>query len=90
MTQSIALFGAGGKMGVRLSGNLQKSAYQVRHVEVGEAGRKRLKDEAGHRVRVGGPAALDEVDVVILAVPDTLIGKLGARDRAPPGRRHRW
>ena len=77
MTQSIALFGAGGKMGVRLSSNLQKSAYQVRHVEVGEAGRKRLKDELGIEC-VAVDAALDGVDVVILAVPDTLIGKLAA------------
>jgi len=77
MTRSIALFGAGGKMGVRLSGNLRKSAYQVRHVEVGEAGRKRLKDELGIEC-VSVDAALDGVDVVILAVPDTLIGKLAA------------
>ncbi|MBP8310147.1 MAG: NAD(P)-binding domain-containing protein, partial [Burkholderiaceae bacterium] len=77
MTQSIALFGAGGKMGVRLSGNLRKSAYQVRHVEVGETGRKRLKDELGIEC-VSVDAALDGVDVVILAVPDTLIGKLAA------------
>ena len=86
MTQSIALFGAGGKMGVRLSGNLQKSAYQVRHVEVGEAGRKRLKDELGIEC-VSVDAALDGVDVVILAVPDTLIGKLAAEiaPRLPAG-----
>ena len=77
MTRSIALFGAGGKMGVRLSGNLRKSAYQVRHVEVGEAGRKRLMDELGIEC-VSVDAALDGVDVVILAVPDTLIGKLAA------------
>ena len=77
MTRSIALFGAGGKMGVRLSGNLRKSAYQVRHVEVGEAGRKRLKEELGIDC-VSVDAALDGVDVVILAVPDTLIGKLAA------------
>ncbi len=86
MTPSIALFGAGGKMGVRLSGNLQKSAYQVRHVEVGEAGRKRLKDELGIEC-VSVDAALDGVDVVILAVPDTLIGKLAAEiaPRLPAG-----
>ena len=45
MGKSIALFGAGGKMGVRLSKNLMGSKYEVRHVEVGEVGRKRLKDE---------------------------------------------
>ena len=77
MTSKIALFGAGGKMGVRLSKNLQGSAYQVRHVEPGEVGRRRLQDELGIRC-VPVAAALDGVDVVILAVPDTLIGKLAA------------
>ncbi len=43
MNQRIALFGAGGKMGVRLSKNLLKSDYRVRHVEPSPAGRKRLK-----------------------------------------------
>jgi len=81
MTRSIALFGAGGKMGVRLSGNLQRSTYQVRHVEVGEAGRKRLKEELGIEC-MSAQAALEGVDVVILAVPDTLIGRLAA-DIAP-------
>jgi len=77
MTSKIALFGAGGKMGVRLSKNLQGSAYQVRHVEPGEVGRRRLQDELGIRC-VPVAAALDGVDVVILAVPDSLIGKLAA------------
>jgi D-apionate oxidoisomerase len=76
MNEKIALFGAGGKMGFRLSSNLLKSAaYRVSHVEVGEAGRKRLKDELGVDC-VSVDAALDSADVVILAVPDTLIGKL--------------
>ncbi|KAB2902637.1 MAG: semialdehyde dehydrogenase [Burkholderiaceae bacterium] len=74
---SIALFGAGGKMGVRLAKNLQGSRFEVRHVEVGEAGRKRLQDELGIRC-VDEAAALDGADVVILAVPDTLIGKIAA------------
>jgi D-apionate oxidoisomerase len=75
MKEKIALFGAGGKMGFRLSGNLQKSDYRVAHVEVGEAGRKRLKDELNIDC-VPVEAALDGAQVVILAVPDTLIGKL--------------
>lgn len=74
---SIALFGAGGKMGVRLSKNLVGSAYQVRHVEVGEVGRKRLQDELGIACS-SVEEALKSVDVVILAVPDTLIGQLAA------------
>ena len=78
---SIALFGAGGKMGVRLSKNLQGSPYQVRHVEVGEVGRQRLRDELGVEC-CSVDDALHNVDVVILAVPDSLIGKLAA-DIAP-------
>ena len=78
---SIALFGAGGKMGVRLSKNLQGSSYQVRHVEVGEVGRQRLRDELGVEC-CPVDDALHNVDVVILAVPDTLIGQLAA-DIAP-------
>jgi hypothetical protein len=74
---TIALFGAGGKMGVRLSKNLQGSPYRVRHVEPGAAGRKRLKDELGIAC-VDADSAVDGADVVILAVPDTLIGKIGA------------
>ena len=34
----IALFGAGGKMGVRLSRNLKESRYRVAHVEVSAGG----------------------------------------------------
>ena len=77
MGKSIALFGAGGKMGVRLSKNLMGSRYEVRHVEVGEVGRKRLKDELGIAC-CSVDDALHNVDVVILAVPDTLIGRLAA------------
>jgi D-apionate oxidoisomerase len=75
VNEKIALFGAGGKMGVRLSKNLQKSSYRVSHVEPGAAGRTRLKDELGIEC-VEVDAALDNADVVILAIPDTLIGKI--------------
>ncbi|ABE42054.1 phosphogluconate dehydrogenase C-terminal domain-containing protein [Polaromonas sp. JS666] len=77
MKTTIALFGAGGKMGVRLARNLQGSDYRVRHVEVGAVGRQRLKDELGVDC-VSVDAALDGAGVVILAVPDTLIGKVAA------------
>ena len=75
MNEKIALFGAGGKMGVRLSKNLLKSDYRVSHVEPGAAGRQRLKDELDIEC-VEVDAALDNADVVILAIPDTLIGKI--------------
>ena len=74
---SIALFGAGGKMGHRLSRNLRGSRYDVRHVEVGEAGRARLKADFGIECRPA-EAALDGAECVILAVPDTAIGKVAA------------
>ncbi|WP_191059421.1 phosphogluconate dehydrogenase C-terminal domain-containing protein [Geminicoccus harenae] len=82
----IALFGAGGKMGMRLGKNLVGSAYEVRHVEVSEAGKARLKDELGV-APVGADEALEGAEVVILAVPDTLIGKVagGIVDKLAPG-----
>ncbi len=78
MTTTIALFGAGGKMGLRLSRNLQGSRYAVRHVEVSPAGQQRLKDELGLAC-MPTDQALAGADVVILAVPDTLIGKLAVQ-----------
>lgn len=75
MQTTIALFGAGGKMGARLSKNLQGSAYAVRHVEPSEGGRNRLRQELGIEC-VSADAALQGAQVVILAVPDTLIGRL--------------
>ena len=74
---SIALFGAGGKMGARLAKNLQGSAFEIRHVEVSEAGQKRLKDELGITC-CSVDDALKGVDAVILAVPDTLIARISA------------
>lgn len=74
---TIALFGAGGKMGVRLSKNLSVTDFTVRHVEVSEAGQARLKAEVGVDC-VPAAAAIDGADVVILAVPDTVIGKVAA------------
>lgn len=71
----IALLGAGGKMGVRLAANLQGSAYQVDHVEISEAGRKRLRDAVGVDC-VSRDAALAAADVVLMAVPDNLIGRI--------------
>ena len=74
---AIALFGAGGKMGYRLAANFRDSAYDVRHVEVSPAGRERLKSGLGIGC-VAADAALDGAEVVILAVPDTHIGKVAA------------
>jgi hypothetical protein len=71
----IALLGAGGKMGVRLATNLKGSRFVVDQVELSEAGRKRLKDEAGLDC-VDQKTALRGADIVVLAVPDRLIGEV--------------
>jgi hypothetical protein len=75
---TIALFGAGGKMGCRLTANLKGSEFEVRHVEVSEAGRRRLEDEFD--VNCCSPEeALKTAQAVILAVPDTIVGKVAAQ-----------
>jgi hypothetical protein len=82
----VALLGAGGKMGVRLATNLQASAYDVDHVEVSEVGRKRLKDAIGADC-IDQATALKDADVVLMAVPDALIGKIAHTfvDQLKPG-----
>src|SRR3954466_506565 len=74
---TIALFGAGGKMGYRLSANLRNSPYTTRHVEVSEGGRERLRSGLGLEA-LSTEKALDGAEVIILAVPDTAIGKVSA------------
>lgn len=71
----VALLGAGGKMGVRLATNLARTDFEVAHVEVSPAGQARLKAETGLDC-IPQEAALAGAEVVILAVPDTVIGKV--------------
>jgi hypothetical protein len=82
----IALFGAGGKMGMRLGANLKNSRYTVAPVEVSEAGRQRLADEFGWQAS-DAETALIGAEIVVLAVPDTAIGKVahGIVDKLRPG-----
>jgi len=82
----IALLGAGGKMGVRLATNLQGAPYEVAHVEVSDVGKKRLKDAIGADC-VDQSSALADADVVLMAVPDALIGKIAHTfvDQLKPG-----
>ena len=75
---TVALFGAGGKMGVRLSKNLAKTDFDVRHIEISEIGQQRLKDETGFEC-VDPDRALSGAEVVILAVPDTAIGVVASK-----------
>ena len=73
-------------MGVRLARNLQKSSYTVRHTEVSDVGRNRLKEETGLDC-VDEDEALNDADCIILAVPDRLIGDIAHAiiDRVKPG-----
>jgi hypothetical protein len=71
----IALLGAGGKMGLRLSANLKDSRFDVDHVEVSEEARARLKQTVGVECMEQGQA-LSSADAVVMAVPDRLIGKI--------------
>lgn len=73
----VALLGAGGKMGVRLATNLARTDFDVAYVEVSPTGQARLKAETGLDC-VPQDTALDGAQVVILAVPDTVIGKVAA------------
>ncbi len=82
----IALLGAGGKMGLRLAANLKGSRFAVDHVEIGEVGRARLKETLGLDC-VDQAAALADADIVLMAVPDALIGKIAHTfvDQLQPG-----
>ncbi|MEX5729516.1 hypothetical protein Ga0609869_002869 [Rhodovulum iodosum] len=71
----IALLGAGGKMGVRLAQNLKSSRFEVDHVEISQEGRARLKREVGVDT-VDADNALADSDVIVMAVPDRMIGKI--------------
>jgi len=82
----VALFGAGGKMGMRLARNLMATDFAVAHVEVVPAGRAALKDALGIDC-VSAAQALAGAQAVILAVPDRLIGTIVAAnlDLVAPG-----
>lgn len=73
---TIAVVGAGGKMGMRISDNLQKSSHAVHYVENSPGGQERTRD-AGREV-TDTDAAVAAADVVILAVPDVALGPVSA------------
>jgi D-apionate oxidoisomerase len=73
--KTIALFGAAGKVGTRISGRMKDDpAYRMLYVEAGESGQARLRER--------GLAPADQAeaerlaDVVILAVPDVILGQV--------------
>jgi len=82
----IALVGAGGKMGIRLSRNLSGTRFEIAHIEVSQVGRDRLQAELGVAC-VGLDDGIAGAEAVILAVPDKLIGDILAElaPRLPAG-----
>lgn len=71
----VALFGAGGKMGCRLTDNLMnRPEYEMRYIETGETGIANLATRG--LVPTPEDQALNEAEIVILALPDGILGKV--------------
>ncbi|GAA0991193.1 phosphogluconate dehydrogenase C-terminal domain-containing protein [Subtercola frigoramans] len=75
-TLTIAVVGAGGKMGTRVSNNLVKTDHTVFYSENSPAGQQRVTD-AGRSI-TETDAAVRDVDVVVLAVPDLALAAVSA------------
>lgn len=78
MAIKIALMGAGGKMGCRVTDNMIRlpEKYHMMYVEPSEAGIARLAERGVSPTPQA--EALASADVVVLAIPDALIGKITA------------
>jgi len=75
---TIALFGAAGKMGTRISNRLKEDPlFQTFYVESGEAAEARLIERG--LTPTPPEEAARQADIVILSIPDKLIGKVSAQ-----------
>lgn len=72
----IAVIGAGGKMGMRVSDNLVTTAHAVSYSENSPAGQGRVR--AAGRELTDTPDAVRDADIVVLAVPDLALGPVTA------------
>ncbi len=63
-------------MGCRITDNLKTSQYRMQYVEVSEAGLGRLRERS--LMATPREEALREADVVVLALPDNLLGQMSA------------
>ncbi len=73
---TIAVIGAGGKMGMRVSNNLVKTSHTVYYSENSPAGQERVT--ATGRTLTDTDAAVADADVVVLAVPDLALASVSA------------
>jgi ketol-acid reductoisomerase len=72
---TLALFGAAGKMGARISHRLRgNDRYHTFYVESGAAGIQRLVERGDTPAQP--ETAARQADVIVLAIPDKLIGKV--------------
>lgn len=73
--KTIALFGAAGKVGTRISSRMKDDpGYRMLYVEAGEAGQARLRERG--LVPADQSEAERLADVVLLAVPDVILGRV--------------
>ncbi len=73
----VTIVGAGGKMGLRLTGNLKDSAYRMAYLEIDGTGIQNLMD-MGLRIS-SEEKEIPDSDIVILAVPDTILGRVSCQ-----------
>lgn len=73
---TIAIIGAGGKMGMRVSNNLMKTNHTAYYVENSPAGQERVT--ATGRSLTDSTMAVADADVVVLAVPDLALASVSA------------
>ncbi|RPH30153.1 oxidoreductase [Buttiauxella warmboldiae] len=72
--KTITVIGAGGKMGMRISANFQKSHYQVFYCENSPQAQQQVSAQG--RELSSADSVVPLSDVVILAVPDIVLGQV--------------
>ena len=77
---TIAIIGAAGKMGSRISSNLSRRNYNLLLCEKGDVGITRLRERGFSNTETKRAVPLS--DVIIMAVPDAKIGGI-SRDIVP-------
>lgn len=75
-SSTVAVIGAGGKMGMRISANLERSDCSVFYCENHPAAQERVR--AAGRTLSETDVAVAESDIVVLAVPDVLLGEVSS------------
>lgn len=76
MEKKVAILGAGGKMGSRITANIKDlDGLSVSYIEISEAGRRHLREDLGVAA-TDSYELLKEADTVIFAVPDILIERV--------------